>query len=86
MTAATARIWLQQTLVLEYFVSKLSFFKGFTFEQYNFTYETHYEKVMEALRIVRYPVDNFRKRGERDGVFSGGTELLYQGRIIELRC
>jgi len=41
---------------------------------------------MEALRIVRYPVDNFRKRGERDGVFSGGTELLYQGRIIELRC
>ena len=58
--------------------------KAFSFEQYNFIYETHYEEAMEKLREAGYLVDSFTQ-AEKEMVFSravqhggGGVVKLFQ--------
>ena len=47
--------------------------KAFSFEQYNFIYETHYKKAMEKLRAAGYPVDSFTQ-AEKEMVFSRAVQ------------
>ena len=47
--------------------------KAFSFEQYNFIYETHYERAMEKLRAAGYPVDSFTQ-AEKEMVFSRAVQ------------
>ena len=47
--------------------------KAFSFEQYNFIYETHYERAMEKLREAGYLVDSFTQ-AEKEMVFSRAVQ------------
>jgi len=47
--------------------------KAFNFEQYNFIYETHYERAMEKLREAGYLVDSFTQ-AEKEMVFSRAVQ------------